>query len=112
MSVSINDFSTLYTHALHDKLIKILKSVIDFAFKNWAQNKIPINNYDITSWCKFSKYFVFDINSLKKQLNFLLGIVALLLEITFFNKQLVLLWDQTQNHFSLIFFYSIKNDNT
>ena len=61
-----NEFSTLYTHILHGKLIKTSNSVIDFAFKVKTQNKISINNYNIANWCKYCRCFVFDIKILKK----------------------------------------------
>ena len=35
-------------------------------FSELTQNKIHINNNGIAKWCKFSKYFVFDINFLEK----------------------------------------------
>ena len=37
--VSTYDFATLYTNIPHDKLIKTLNSVIDFAFKGRAKTK-------------------------------------------------------------------------
>ena len=55
----------------HDKLIKILSSVIDFAFKGRTQNKISINNYGIGNRCKSSTYCVFDIKSLKNVVEYL-----------------------------------------
>ena len=61
-SVSTYDFSTVYTNIPHDELIKTLNSVIDFTFKGRTQSKISIRNCGIANWCKFSKYFVLDIN--------------------------------------------------
>ena len=75
-----------------------------------TENKISIKNYGIANVCKSSKYFVCDIDSLKKAVEYSLDIATLLLEIKFFNKQMVFLWDQTQHHFSLIVF-SIMNGN-
>ena len=55
-----------------DKLISAPYSVIDFPFKGRAQNKISINNCDLTNRCKSSKCFVFDISSLKKTFEYLI----------------------------------------
>ena len=72
-SVSTYDFSTLYTNIPHDKLIKTLSSVIDFAFKGRTQGKISITSYGIANWCNSSKYFVFDIKSLKKAVEYVIN---------------------------------------
>ena len=53
----------MYTSKLHNKLIKTLNSIINFAFKGRAQNKMYINNYGITNRRETSKYFLFDIKS-------------------------------------------------
>ena len=55
--------------------MKMLNSLIDFVFKGRTQAKRSINNYRIAKWCKCSKYFVFDINSLKKAVEILLEIL-------------------------------------
>ena len=47
-------------------MIKTLNYVIDFAFKG----KISINSYGVANWCNSSKYFVFDIKSLKKTIEY------------------------------------------
>ena len=84
----------------HDKLIKTLNWVIDFTLKGRIQNKIPINYCGITNSCNSFKYFVFDINSLKYIV--ILEVATLVLEIDFFNKESVSLWDRTQRHFWLM----------
>ena len=71
-SVTTYDFSTLYTNIPHDKLIRTINSVIDFAFKGRTQEKISINSYGIANWCNSSKYFVFDIKSLKKAVEYVI----------------------------------------
>ena len=71
-SVSTHDFSKLLTNISHNKLNKTLNSVIDFVFKSRAQNKMSINNCSIANWCKSSKYFLFDTNSLKKAVEYLI----------------------------------------
>lgn len=45
--------------------MKKINSVIDFAFKDTNQSKISNHNYSIANWCKSSKSFVFEMNSLK-----------------------------------------------
>ena len=71
--VSTYDFSTLYTNIPHDKLIKTLSSVIDFAFKGRTQGKISINSYGKANWCNSSKHFVFDITSLNKVAKYIIN---------------------------------------
>ena len=72
-SVSTYDFSTLYTNIPHDKLIKTLSTVIDFALKGRTQGKISITSYGIANWCNSSKYFVFEIKSLKKAVEYVIN---------------------------------------
>ena len=45
---------------------------MNFTFEDRTQKKISINKYTIATWCKYSKYFVFDINSLKKAVGHLI----------------------------------------
>ena len=83
--VSTYGFSTLYTDVPHDILIRTLSSVKDFGFKGRIQNKI--NNYGIANWCKSSKYFEFDINFLKKAVEYLIrNCYAAIGDKAFFNK--------------------------
>ena len=72
-SVSTHDFSTLYTNIPHDKLIRALHSVIDFAFKGRSQNKISINEAGKARWYKSSKFFKFDKSSLKQAVEFIIN---------------------------------------
>lgn len=54
-------------------MINLLKlnSIIDFVCKDRTQNKVFINNCGIANCCKSSsKYFVFDINFLKKAVEY------------------------------------------
>lgn len=57
---------------------------IGFAFKGRNQSKISFNNYGIANWCKFSRYFVFGINTLKKAVEYFIR--NCYLEIKIFNK--------------------------
>ena len=61
-----------YTNIPHDKLIKTLNPVKDFAFKSTTQNKMSIDNYGVAIWSKSSKYFVFNIQSLKNAIKYLI----------------------------------------
>ena len=70
-SFSTYDFSKSYTNIPHDKLIKTLNSAKDFAFKGRNQHKMSVNNYGIPIWLKSFIYFVFDINSLKRIVEYL-----------------------------------------
>ena len=48
--VSSFDFSTLYTKIPHDKLIEVLKKIIDFVFKGGTRKKIAIDRYGTAHW--------------------------------------------------------------
>ena len=50
----------------------MINPVKDFAFKSRTQNKISIDNYGVAIWSKSSKYFVFNIHSLKKAIKYLI----------------------------------------
>lgn len=52
--------------------MKKINSVIDFAFKDTNQSKISNHNYIIANWCKSSKSFVFEMNSLKIAVEYLI----------------------------------------
>ena len=45
-SVSIFDFSTLYTKLPHNKLLMVLNSLIDFYFDGGECKYITVNNYE------------------------------------------------------------------
>ena len=50
-SVSTFDFSTVYTKLLHDKLLMVLNSLIDFCFDGEESKNITVNNYG-ARWVK------------------------------------------------------------
>ena len=58
-----------------------------------------------------SKYFAFDIDSLKNAVRYLQRNCYFANGDKFSNIKLVYLWDQAQRNFSLILFYSIMNSN-
>ena len=72
-TVSTFDFSTLYTNIPHDKLIKVLNHIIDFAFKGKQFQNISVNEFVQPRWCKISKGFLFTKESLKKAVQYLIG---------------------------------------
>ena len=45
-SVSIFDFSTLYTKFPHNKLLMVLNSLIDLCFHGVESKYITVNNYE------------------------------------------------------------------
>ena len=53
-SVSTFDFSTLYTKLLHNKLLMLLNSLIDFCFDGGESKYITVNNYGAL-WVKIIK---------------------------------------------------------
>ena len=49
-SVSSFDFSTLYTKIPHDKLLDVLKKIVDFIFKGGTRKKVEINKFGTANW--------------------------------------------------------------
>ena len=60
-SVSAFDFSTLYTKLLHNKLLMVLNSLINFCFGGAESKYITANNYG-ARWVKNIKDNVICLN--------------------------------------------------
>ena len=72
-SISTYDFSTLYTKLPHDKLIKILFSIIDFAFKGGNKSFIRVSSKGKAFWGKKVKGVIgFSKTALKKAVQHLI----------------------------------------
>ena len=72
-SISTFDFSTLYTNLPHDKLIKELTDVIDFAFDGGNSKYINITHHGRAVWGKKAKHSVsFSRHSLKRAVKHLI----------------------------------------
>ena len=63
--ISCFDFSTLYTNIPHDKLLKQLNDLVEFAFKGGNRNNICFNYNGTAYWGRKVKKRCFTKNSLK-----------------------------------------------
>ena len=54
-SISSFDFSTLYTKIPHDKLLDVLKKIVDFIFKGGTRKKVEINKFGTANWVSNQK---------------------------------------------------------
>ena len=72
-SISTFDFSTLYTKIPHNKLIKVLHSLIDFCFDGGENKYIGINKYG-AKWIKDAERYksYFDKQGIKNAVSYLL----------------------------------------
>ena len=113
--VSSFDFSTLYTKIPHDKLLEVLKKIIDFVFKGGTRKKVAVNRYGTADW-------VGDKSSSNKfTKESIINAVSYLIKNCFFKfgdklfRQVAPLgsgtsqWAVIQLHFLLIFSFIIMN---
>ena len=70
--ISCFDFSTLYTNIPHDKLIKKLNELVEFAFKGGDRNNICFNGNGSAYWGRKVKKKSFSKNSLKMAIKHLI----------------------------------------
>ena len=73
-SISCFDFSTLYTNIPHDKLIKVMRELIEFCFKGGNKRIIKVDRYG-ASWVteEKSSSVYFSKNRLKDAVRYLLN---------------------------------------
>ena len=70
--ISCFDFSTLYTNIPHDKLIKKLNELVDFAYKGGDRNNICFNGNGSAYWGRKAKKKSFSNSSLKRAVTHLI----------------------------------------